>query len=103
MAARAPLGQDVCAWGKGCFPVQSAIPAFSGAQTPTVCGATGIRAPDLFDANTGFLRRPPGTLSNWAAQRKGPIYYRQVDGAVVYVVEDLADGIAAQRVTSRAA
>jgi hypothetical protein len=50
-----------------------------------------------------YLRRSPGTLANWAAQRKGPPYYRQVDGAVVYAIEDLADWIAAQRVTPRAA
>jgi hypothetical protein len=50
-----------------------------------------------------YLRRSPGTLANWAAQRKGPPYYRQVDGAVVYSIEDLAEWIAAQRVMPRAA
>ncbi|WP_214853889.1 helix-turn-helix domain-containing protein [Arthrobacter sp. ISL-65] len=50
-----------------------------------------------------YLRRSPGTLANWAAQRKGPPYYRQLDGAVVYAIEDLAEWLAAQRVTPRAA
>ena len=44
------------------------------------------------------LRRSTGTLANWAAQRKGPVYYRQEDGAVVYAIEDLAEWLAVQRV-----
>jgi hypothetical protein len=50
-----------------------------------------------------YLRRSTGTLANWAAQRKGPVYYRQEDGAVVYAVEDLGDWLSAQRVLPRAA
>ncbi|QDG89032.1 helix-turn-helix domain-containing protein [Pseudarthrobacter sp. NIBRBAC000502770] len=45
-----------------------------------------------------YLRRSTGTLANWAAKRKGPVYYRQEDGAVVYAVEDLAEWLALQRV-----
>jgi hypothetical protein len=45
-----------------------------------------------------YLRRSTGTLANWAAKRKGPIYYRQEDGAVVYAIEDLAEWLAVQRV-----
>jgi hypothetical protein len=50
-----------------------------------------------------YLRRSPGTLANWAAQRKGPAYYRQLDGAVVYAKEDMAEWLSSQRVTPRAA
>ncbi|SDL54082.1 helix-turn-helix domain-containing protein [Arthrobacter sp. ok362] len=50
-----------------------------------------------------YLRRSPGTLANWAAQRKGPPYYRQVDGTVVYAIEDLAEWLTSQRVAPRAA
>ena len=55
------------------------------------------------DEAAAYLRRSTGTLANWAARRKGPVYYRQEDGAVVYSVEDLADWLTAQRVTPRAA
>lgn len=50
-----------------------------------------------------YLRRSTGTLANWAAKRKGPVYYRQEDGAVVYAIEDLAAWMSAQRVLPRAA
>lgn len=50
-----------------------------------------------------YLRRSPGTLANWAAQRKGPVYYRQLDGAVVYAIEDMAEWLSSQRVAPRAA
>jgi len=50
-----------------------------------------------------YLRRSTGTLADWAAQRKGPVYYRQEDGAVGYAVEDLVDWLSAQRVLPRAA
>jgi hypothetical protein len=55
------------------------------------------------DEAAAYLRRSPGTLANWAAQRKGPVYYRQLDGAVVYAIEDMAEWLAAQRVLPRAA
>jgi hypothetical protein len=55
------------------------------------------------DEAAKYLRRSPGTLANWAAQRKGPTYYRQLDGAVVYAIEDLAEWLVAQRVVARAA
>jgi len=45
-----------------------------------------------------YLRRSTGTLANWAAKRKGPVYYRQEDGAVVYAIEDLAEWLNVQRV-----
>jgi hypothetical protein len=50
-----------------------------------------------------YLRRSTGTLANWAAHRKGPVYYRQEDGAVVYAVEDVVDWLSTQRVLPRAA
>lgn len=50
-----------------------------------------------------YLRRSTGTLTNWAAQRKSPVYYSQEGGAVVYAVEDNGDWLAAQRVLLRAA
>lgn len=72
-------------------------------QTPT---GTPSRMPaELMtrDEAAAYLRRSPGTLANWAAQRKGPAYYRQLDGAVVYAVEDMAEWLSSQRVAPRAA
>ena len=50
-----------------------------------------------------YLRRSTGTLANWAAKRKGPVYYRQEDGAVVYAIEDLAQWLTVQRVLPKVA
>jgi hypothetical protein len=50
-----------------------------------------------------YLGRSTGTLNNLASQRKGPPYFRQEDGAVVYAVEDPGEWLAAQRVMPKVA
>lgn len=62
-------------------------------------GAPGIPSRLLTRGEAAtYLRKSTGTLANWASQRKGPPFYRQEDGAVVYAAEDLAEWLAGQRV-----
>ncbi|WP_461171963.1 helix-turn-helix domain-containing protein [Arthrobacter sp. Z1-9] len=70
----------------------------------TTIGTPGVPSRLLTRSEAAtYLRRSTGTLANWAAKRKGPVYYRQEDGAVVYAIEDLAEWLAAQRVLPKVA